>query len=209
MASNPGGGSPRTMTAEKLEHLFLALTAAMLVVFLGALFWASFGLGMHLPDARGGTIDPTQVRATAPFDNPGVFQVGDNEWEVVALGSAWAFQPREIRVPAGARVTFIATATDVIHGFHVEGTKVNFMMIPGQVARVEAQFREPGEHLVICHEYCGAGHHLMYATVYVEEPDWRPEAAEPVEEAPADDEEPASDPDGEDTTTTTEEGDPA
>jgi len=208
MASNPGGGSPRTMTAEKLEHLFLALTAAMLVVFLGALFWASFGLGMHLPDARGGTIDPTQVRATAPFDNPGVFQVGDNEWEVVALGSAWAFQPREIRVPAGAKVTFIATATDVIHGFHVEGTKVNFMMIPGQVARIEAQFREPGEHLVICHEYCGAGHHLMYATVYVEEPDWRPEAAEPVEEAPADDEAPASDPDGEDTTTT-EEGDPA
>ena len=184
MASNPGGGSPRTMTAEKLEHLFLTLTAAMLVVFLGALFWASFGLGMHLPDARGGTIDPTQVRSTAPFDNPGVFQVGDNEWEVVALGSAWAFQPREIRVPAGARVTFIATATDVIHGFHVEGTKVNFMMIPGQVARIDAEFREPGEHLVICHEYCGAGHHLMYATVYVEEPDWRPEVDEPAAEEP-------------------------
>lgn len=184
MASNPGGGSPRKMTAEKLEHLFLSLTAAMLVVFLGALFWASFGLGMHLPDARGGTIDPTQVRSMAPFDNPGVFQVGDNEWEVVALGSAWAFQPREIRVPAGAKVTFIATTTDVIHGFHVEGTKVNFMMIPGQVARIDAEFREPGEHLVICHEYCGAGHHLMYATVYVEEPDWRPEAEEPAAEEP-------------------------
>jgi cytochrome c oxidase subunit II len=188
MASNSGGGSPRKMTAEKLEHLFLTLTAAMLVVFLGALFWASFGLGMHLPDARGGTIDPTQVRSMAPFDNPGVFQVGDNEWEVVALGSAWAFQPREIRVPAGAKVTFIATTTDVIHGFHVEGTKVNFMMIPGQVARIDAEFREPGEHLVICHEYCGAGHHLMYATVYVEEPDWRPEVEAPAADEGADEE---------------------
>ena len=162
------GGHGGGVTPEKLEKIFLLISGAMLVLFLGALFYSAFGLGMHLPD-RAGQIDPTQVRATAPFDNPGVRQVGPDEWEVVALGSAWAFQPREIRVPAGAKVTFIATATDVIHGFHVEGTKVNFMMIPGQIARVEAVFNEPGEHLVICHEYCGAGHHLMYATVIVEE----------------------------------------
>jgi cytochrome c oxidase subunit 2 len=181
MATNSSGNGGRRMTAEKLEHIFLVLTAGMLVVFLGALFWASFGLGMHLPD-RGGQIVPSQVRATPPFDNPGVHQVAEGEWEVVALGMAWAFQPREIRVPAGEKVTFIATATDVIHGFHVEGTKVNFMMIPGQIARVEAVFREPGEHLIICHEYCGAGHHLMYARLIVEEEGWRPEEAAPEAE---------------------------
>ncbi|CAN5792510.1 hypothetical protein BH23GEM11_BH23GEM11_20100 [soil metagenome] len=185
MASEPRGGQPRTMSAEKLEKIFLSLTLFMLVVFLGALFWASFGLGMHLPD-RVGQIDPSQVRTTAPFDNPGVFRIAENEYEVVALGSAWAFQPREIRVPAGATVTFIATATDVIHGFHVEGTKVNFMMIPGQIARVEAVFARPGEHLLICHEYCGAGHHIMYGTVIVEEPDWTPPDPDAeVEEVPA------------------------
>jgi cytochrome c oxidase subunit 2 len=190
MASEPGGGQPRTMSAEKLEHIFLSLTIFMLIVFLGALFWASFGLGMHLPD-RVGQVDPAQVRTTAPFDNPGVFRVGENEYEVVALGFAWAFQPREIRVPAGAKVTFIATATDVIHGFHVEGTKVNFMMIPGQISRVEAVFSRPGEHLLICHEYCGAGHHLMYGTVIVEDADWTP----PDPDAP--EEEPEAEPDAE------------
>lgn len=197
MANEPQGkgGAARHMTPEKLEHLFLTITAGMLVVFLGALFWASFGLGMHLPD-RGGQINPAEVRATPPFDNPGVRQVAEGEWEVVTLGMAWAFQPREIRVPAGEKVTFIATATDVIHGYHVEGTKVNFMMIPGQIARVEATFSRPGEHLIICHEYCGAGHHLMYARLIVEEEGWRPEEpAPPASDAePDDQDEPGSEP---------------
>jgi len=168
MSAHAGSNGKRTITPETIEKIFLSFTAFMLVAFLGALFYSSFVLGMHLPD-RGGQINPTQVRQTAPFDNPGVFQTGPNRYEVVALGSAWAFQPREIRVPAGAEVTFIATATDVIHGFHVEGTKVNFMLIPGQITRLSSVFSEPGEHLVICHEYCGAGHHLMYAKVIVEE----------------------------------------
>lgn len=154
------------LTPAKLEKIFLVITSTMLLLFLGALFYAAFGLGMHLPD-RAGEINPTQVRQTAPFDNPGVFQTGPNSYQVVALGMAWAFQPREIRVPAGAEITFVATATDVIHGFHVEGTKVNFMMIPGQISRVSTVFKEPGEHLLICHEYCGAGHHLMSGKVIV------------------------------------------
>jgi cytochrome c oxidase subunit 2 len=171
------------LTPAKLEKIFLIITAAMLLLFLGALFYAAFGLGMHLPD-RAGEIDPTQVRQTAPFDRPGVFQTGPNSYQVVALGMAWAFQPREIRVPAGAEVTFIATATDVIHGFHVEGTKVNFMMIPGQISRVRAVFREPGEHLIICHEYCGAGHHLMYGKVIVVDADEFAAEAEESTEIP-------------------------
>ncbi len=158
------------LTPAKLEKIFLVITSAMLLLFLGALFYAAFGLGMHLPD-RAGEVDPTQVRQTAPFDNPGVFQTGPNSYQVVALGMAWAFQPREIRVPAGAEITFLATAADVIHGFHVEGTKVNFMMIPGQISRVNAVFREPGEHLIICHEYCGAGHHIMHGRVTVVDAD--------------------------------------
>lgn len=155
------------MTVERIEKIFLGLTAAMLLVFLGALFYSAFGMGMHLPD-REGEILPSEVRNTPPFDDPGVREVGDNQYEVVLIGAAWSFTPREIRVPAGAEVTFIATTTDVIHGVHVEGTRVNFMLIPGQIAKVTSTFREPGEHLMICHEYCGAGHHLMYGRVIVE-----------------------------------------
>lgn len=155
------------MTAHKLEKIFLTLSAAMLVAFLLALFYSAYGMGMHLP-GREGMVVPGEVRDTPPFDSPGVHEIGPDRYEVVMVGFAWAFQPSEVRVPAGSEVTFIATTTDVIHGVHIEGTRVNFMLIPGQIARVTYTFSEPGEHLIICHEYCGAGHHLMYGTVIVE-----------------------------------------
>jgi cytochrome c oxidase subunit II len=155
------------MSPAKIEKVFLALSASMLLVFLLALFYSAFVMGIHLP-GREGEVDPTMVRETPPFDEPGLREIEPGRYEAVFLGMAWAFQPREITIPAGSEVTFIATATDVIHGFHVEGTRVNFMMLPGQIGRATHTFREPGEHLIICHEYCGAGHHLMYAKVIVE-----------------------------------------
>jgi cytochrome c oxidase subunit 2 len=36
------------------------------------------------------------------------------------------------------------------------------------VTRVVYTFDEPGEHLIICHEYCGIGHHNMWGKVIVE-----------------------------------------
>jgi len=164
------------LTPAKIEKVFLTLSAAMLLVFLGALFYSAFGMGMHLPD-RVGRIDPAEVRMTPPFDQPGVHQTAPGRYEVVMLGMAWAFQPSEVRIPAGSEVTFVATTTDVVHGLHVEGTRVNFMLIPGQISRVTYTFEEPGEHLIICHEYCGVGHHLMYGRVIVEPVDTQSEEA--------------------------------
>ncbi|HUF70564.1 MAG TPA: hypothetical protein VMM79_18085 [Longimicrobiales bacterium] len=42
------------------------------------------------------------------------------------------------------------------------------MLIPGQVSRNTYTFDEPGEHLIICHEYCGIAHHAMFGRVIVE-----------------------------------------
>ena len=42
------------------------------------------------------------------------------------------------------------------------------MLIPGQVTRTVYTFREPGEYLLLCHEYCGLGHHVMSGKVIVE-----------------------------------------
>jgi len=142
--------------AERYERAFLVLSAVMLVLFLGALGFSATRLGIHLP-SRAGELDPTEVRSTPPFDEPGVRRLGPGEYEVVMIGQAWAYQPREIEVPAGSRVTFRATSLDVIHGLHIEGTRVN-------------TFDRPGTHYMICHEYCGAGHHNMYGTLTVTEP---------------------------------------
>ena len=68
----------------------------------------------------------------------------------------------------GGIITFIATSADVLHGLNLERTRVNMMLIPGQVSRTVHTFDEPGEYMTICHEYCGVGHHYMNARVVVE-----------------------------------------
>ena len=149
------------------EHAFLIVSIVMLVLFFAALGYAAFGMGITLP-GRAGEVDPTRVRQSAPFDNLGVTAVGDNEYEAVILAQAWSFVPDEVRVPAGARVTIRITSADVIHGFLVEGTRLNSMVLPGQISELRYTFDEPGEHLIICHEYCGLAHHTMFGRIIVE-----------------------------------------
>lgn len=155
------------MKVHTYEKAILAVAAILLFSCLGALLYASAYLGLHLPD-DGLRIDPARVAETPPFDQPGVRQVGPNEYEAVIVASAWTFQPSEIRVPAGSEVTFISTSTDVLHGLSVARTRVNLSLIPGQVTRTTYRFREAGEYLLICHEYCGLGHHVMAGKVIVE-----------------------------------------
>jgi cytochrome c oxidase subunit 2 len=143
------------------ERAFLVLSALMLVVFLAALGYAAFEMGFHLPS-------PDAVQRTPPFDEPGVRQVGPGRYEAVVLARAWGFTPAEIRVPVGAEVTFRATSIDVVHGFLVEGTRINMMLLPGQISELAYTFHEPGEHLLICHEYCGVGHQAMFGKVIAE-----------------------------------------
>ena len=155
------------MKVHVYEKAFLWVGAIMLVVFGLALVYSSVAMGISLPgdEAR---VEPTEVRETPPFDDPGVHQVGENQYQAVIISSAWSFTPSEIRIPADSEVTFLSTSTDVIHGIHVEDTRVNMMLIPGQVSRNTYTFDEPGEYLMICHEFCGAGHHLMFGRVIVE-----------------------------------------
>jgi cytochrome c oxidase subunit II len=155
------------MRVHTYEKAFLWVGAVMLVAFMGALLYASIAMGIHLP-GRAGLVDPQLVSTTAPFDDPGVHQTGPGTYDAVVIGRTWSFEPSEIRVPRGSEVTFIVTTPDVIHGFAIEGTRINMMLIPGQVSKNTYTFEEPGEHLLICHEYCGLNHHTMYGRVIVE-----------------------------------------
>jgi len=154
------------MKVHTYEKAFLAVGIVVLVACMIALVYASLVHGIHLPGSSG-RIHPAEVTNTPPFDKPGVYQRGPNGYEAIMIGRAWNFQPAEIHVPAGADITFTATTVDVLHGFNIEGTRLNMMLIPGQISRNQYRFKEPGEHLLICHEYCGLGHHLMYGKVIV------------------------------------------
>jgi len=167
---------------EKWERWFLYATVVMLVAFLVAIFASIGEAGIHLPTDES-QVDPNLLEFTAyegnaaPFNDLGSRSYtgteDDIDWEVVLLARAWAFTDGSgdpvptVTVPAGARVEFVITSLDTIHGMLISDVAVNAMVIPGQITRVVTEFDEPGEYNIICHEYCGLLHHNMYAIVEV------------------------------------------
>lgn len=150
----------------RLEEIWLIVSAGILVLFMLVIGYQTFALGMG-PPSNTETIDPQKVDQTDPFDDPGITKVGENEYEVVMTLQIFSFNPNDIEVPVGSKVTFIMTSKDVIHGFQVAGTNINAMIVPGHIQKVTYTFDEKGNFLVLCNEYCGAGHEQMFASITV------------------------------------------
>nr|WP_264475385.1 cytochrome c oxidase subunit II [Halorubellus salinus] len=122
-------------------------------------------------DAEGGTVDPQNLDETE-FADPGVEQVGEDEYEVYVVAKQFSFEPGTpangvIRVPANSEVTFYVTSQDVVHGFEVVGTNLNTMAIPGQVSKMTVEFGDAATYGIVCNEYCGAAHHAMEGRIVV------------------------------------------
>jgi cytochrome c oxidase subunit 2 len=154
------------MLVEKYEKIFMQISGVFLLAAVVALVFSVTGDHASLPEPAG-RLDPDDVRTTEPFDETGVFQTGDDEFQAVMIAQAWAWEPAEVIVPEGAEVTFTVTSADVVHGFWIPETQANAMVIPGQVTEFTMTFDEPGTHSLICHEYCGIGHHNMGGTINV------------------------------------------
>ncbi|MCH1624107.1 cytochrome c oxidase subunit II [Fredinandcohnia sp. SECRCQ15] len=150
----------------KDEKIWLTLSFGMIMIFMLVTGYQTFALEMG-PPSNMETIDPQKVDQTPPFDNPGIKQIGENEYEVVMTLQIFSFTPANIEVPAGSTVHFIMTSKDVTHGFQVAGTNLNAMVMPGHIQRITQKFDKAGEYLVLCNEYCGAGHQLMGTTITV------------------------------------------
>lgn len=157
------------MEVDRYERIWMGLSAVFLV---GAVLAVVASVVFHhatLPEPAG-RIRPDEVRDTAPFDEPGLHLADDGTWELVYVAQAWQWEPAEVNIPAdliGEEIRIKATTVDVLHGMKITDTLVNVMMIPGQISEVEVTFDEPGEHTLICHEYCGIQHHLMGASIVV------------------------------------------
>ena len=156
------------MKMHKYEEIWLILSVAVIIIAIGITGYQAFALGMGPPSHKE-TIDPAHVDSTAPFDKPGVYEVGENQYEVVMTLEAFQFVPNEITVPQGAEVTFIMTSKDVVHGVNVPHTNLNTMVMPGHIQEITQTFHESEEFIMICNEYCGTGHNMMSATITVEE----------------------------------------
>jgi cytochrome c oxidase subunit 2 len=128
---------------------------------------STFAAGIH-PPSHVETIDPAKVFQDPRFSRLGTpteFPDGTIEVQVAAL--MFSFVPNEIHVPAGRRIRFRMTSVDVTHGFMVSGTNANTMLVPGYISQFTTSFPKAGDYLVVCHEFCGNGHHAMYARIVV------------------------------------------
>ncbi|MGH7521580.1 MAG: cytochrome c oxidase subunit II [Gemmatimonadales bacterium] len=149
------------------EKLWMWASAVLIVAFLITIMVGVAGSALQ-PPSHVETIDPRAVWNDARFAKRGV-TVDERGATVVLIAMMFAFQPAEVRVPAGRPVTFRMTSADVTHGFQIVGTNGNTMVVPGYVSQFTTVFRTPGQYLIVCNEYCGLSHHLMSAKLIVEE----------------------------------------
>ncbi|WP_249870008.1 cytochrome c oxidase subunit II [Oceanobacillus saliphilus] len=154
------------MKMHRFEEIWLVIGVGVLILSMVVTGYQTFAMEMG-PPSNMETIDPQKVDETAPFDEPGVYKTGENEYEVVMTLQIFSFTPNNIEVPVGSKVTFTMTSKDVIHGFQIAGTNANAMVVPGHIQKITETFNEPGEYLVLCNEYCGAGHQAMATTITV------------------------------------------
>jgi cytochrome c oxidase subunit 2 len=153
------------MHIHRYEKLWFGLSLLLIVGFVATVTFGAVGAGIKMVDDSGGTVDVDKIAGgnyeDANFAEPGVRQVGSGEYEAHVVARRFAFQPDPIVVPENSTVTFYVTSPDVVHGFEVVGTNANTMAIPGQVAEITVDVGEPREYGIVCHEYCGSGHHDM------------------------------------------------
>ena len=154
------------MHVHKFEKIWLVFGGAMLVVLLATITTAAVVEGF-VPPSHVQTIDPAKVSLTPPFNHPGLHELSKGDYEAYYVAHVFSFEPASITIPAGSRVTFYVTSTDVEHGFYVPLTGINTMVTPGWVSEVAHTFKSPGKYLIACHEYCGAGHQYMAASIVV------------------------------------------
>lgn len=161
---------PPELHTDPYERNWMRISAVLLLGFAVAVAVAGFALGFQVPGDET-RVDPNTVTESGPFSTPGLRDLGNNEFEVYMVARAWAYDPRDITVPVGAKVTFYLTSVDVQHGFKLQDTNVNMQVVPGQVSKLTATFDRVGEHAFICTEFCGTGHAAMFGSLMVEEPE--------------------------------------
>lgn len=150
----------------RFEKIWMAFGIAMLAVFLITIVVAAAADNLNPPSGLR-AIDPTKVSTTPPFDHPGLRRLPNGDYEAYYVAKVFTFDPPAITVPAGKKVTFYVTSSDVVHGFLIAKTDINMMAVPGWVNTQSHTFRAAGTYLLICHEYCGLGHQNMFAKIEV------------------------------------------
>jgi cytochrome c oxidase subunit 2 len=150
----------------RYERIWLTIGISSLFVFLIILGTLAIGLGMQ-PPGHMQTVIPEQVNISEPFNKPKLVKIGPNEYKATMVAQMFSYLPDQLKVPAGSTVHFQITSPDVVHGLYIPHTNVNIMVVPGHITEFTYTFQHSGDYLMLCHEYCGSGHHMMMGKLKV------------------------------------------
>jgi cytochrome c oxidase subunit 2 len=155
---------------ERVEHRWATVSVAILVLLVVMATFAALYHGA-MPQSRVETVDPRALHLVGEFieSNLGSALEPDGSVTVRAIGQQYSFTPSCIVVPTDTPVRFRATSADVVHGFLIDGTNFNLMLVPGYVSILGARFDTPGERLMPCHEFCSVGHEGMWGRIKIVE----------------------------------------
>jgi cytochrome c oxidase subunit 2 len=146
--------------------------AGMVIGLMALLVAITIYTGLHwamMPPSRVETADPRTLHISGEFieSNLGTAVEADGSVTVRLIAQQYSFTPQCLLVPANTPITFRATSADAVHGFLIEHTNINSMLVPGYISTFSSTFDAPGEHAMPCHEFCGTGHQGMWAKVKV------------------------------------------
>jgi cytochrome c oxidase subunit 2 len=153
---------------ERIERRWATVSVAILVLLVVVATFAALYHGA-MPQSRVETADPRTLHLGGEFieSNLGSAIEPDGTVTVRAIGQQYSFTPSCILVPTDTPITFRATSADVVHGFLIDGTNINLMLVPGYISSLGARFDAPGERLMPCHEFCSVGHEGMWGRIKV------------------------------------------
>lgn len=163
----PDGIIPAEVVA-RTEKRWLAAMLAMLAFMMAIVVVTGITKAIR-PPSHVETVDPRTLHVSGEFveGNLGASAAPDGAITVRMVADQYAFAPGCVAVAADTPVTFRLTSADVVHGFLLPATNVNSMVVPGLVSEIRTRFTRPGVYRMPCNEFCGVGHHGMWARIEV------------------------------------------
>lgn len=87
--------------------------------------------------------------------------------DITINAAEFAYTPGRVEVRQGDRVAITLTASDVVHGFALDGHDIDVRVIPGISERVEFVADQAGKFRFRCSISCGSLHPFMIGELVV------------------------------------------
>ncbi|HKA36900.1 MAG TPA: cytochrome C oxidase subunit II [Thermoanaerobaculia bacterium] len=168
------------MHVHPLEKRWAWIAVGLVVVMIAMVVYTAVAMSIH-PPSHVEAIDSNRLHLTKEFaeDNLGVRREGDSLVARIVM-ARYHVEPPELVLPANTPIVLRAASADVLHGLHVAGTNIGTQVVPGYVSEVHTTISfdavskvgvaNPDGSVTVplyCNEYCGLGHHSMWARVRV------------------------------------------